>query len=263
MKYNKWTIVEKLKDGKCIAKCDCGTVKEQWSYNITSGKSTQCIHCQGRSYRGRGIHGDIGGIKHPLYNVWSGIKRRCYNPKQKSYKYYGAKGVTMCEEWLNDYRKFYDWMMANGYEKGMVVSRNEDKGNYEPSNCKVKTHSENSVEAEKYKFTKQEKHKLSMDRCGFTQEQFDSLLKDCLSGNYLSSEMVASYNIDRHTIIKILKRNGLKPLWRKGILVDSQVEDIRYRYSAGEKTKDLAVEYDITQESICCVVKKRGSYKDR
>ena len=230
MKYGKWEILESIGGGKCIAKCDCGTEKEQWIDNLRSGKSTQCTRCQGDSYKTRGIHYDIGGTSHPLYNVYQGIKRRCYNTKQKSYKWYGAKGVVMCDEWLNNYRLFYDWMVNNGYLDGMVISRKGDIGNYEPLNCKVITFSENSKEIKAKQYTNDEKHRLSLNKSGLSQEQFDDMIAKSTSGDYLSFEIVNEFNIDRHTIIGMLKRNGLSPLWRRGRYTNSEVSTIRERY---------------------------------
>ena len=71
-----------------------------------------------------------------IYNVWCGIKGRCYNLRQISYKHYGAKGIIMCDEWLNDFMNFYNWSMANGYKEGLSIDRIDINGNYEPSNCR-------------------------------------------------------------------------------------------------------------------------------
>ena len=72
----------------------------------------------------------------PLRRVWSAIKQRCYNPKHKFYKDYGDRGITMCSEWLNDYKAFEKWCMNSGYQRGLEVDRIDNNGNYEPNNCK-------------------------------------------------------------------------------------------------------------------------------
>lgn len=51
-----------------------------------------------------------------LYQVYCGIKTRCYNPNSRCYKNYGGKGITMCEEWLNDFHAFRSWMLEHGYD---------------------------------------------------------------------------------------------------------------------------------------------------
>lgn len=76
-----------------------------------------------------------------LYQVWLNMKERCQNPKCPSYRNYGGRGITICDEWRNDYAAFRDWAMANGYDpnapRGVcTIDRIDVDGNYEPSNCR-------------------------------------------------------------------------------------------------------------------------------
>jgi len=251
MKYGKWTILEKLKGGKCIAQCDCGTKREQWFSNIKSGKSTQCVNCQTNVKKTQGIHYDIGGTTHPLYNVWSGIKRRCYNKKQKSYKYYGAKGVQMCDEWKNNYRSFYNWMMSNGYKKGMVVSRNGDKGNYEPSNCKVKTFSENSKEID-MSSTSTLESRISQSRAlsKLKGKDYDDCILDCLSGKYKTFELENKWKVDRHTLLRMCRLQQKKPAWRKTRLNEEQIKEVLSLKDKGLSNKDIGEIFGMSHEGI-------------
>ena len=77
--------------------------------------------------------------RHPLYTVWWGIKTRCYNTNHENYKYYGGKGIYMCDEWKNNFQLFYDWMMKNGWEQGITVDRKNNDKPYEPDNCQLIT----------------------------------------------------------------------------------------------------------------------------
>lgn len=77
-----------------------------------------------------------------LYNIWCGIKKRCYNPKEPCYCYYGAKGITVCNEWLHDFNAFSKWSLQNGYSDLLTIDRIDTNGNYCPDNCRWITHAE-------------------------------------------------------------------------------------------------------------------------
>lgn len=75
-----------------------------------------------------------------LYVVWCAMKERCNNPKYKDYKYYGGRGIKVCQEW-QDFESFYKWSMTAGYDENAprgvtTIDRINNDGNYEPSNCR-------------------------------------------------------------------------------------------------------------------------------
>lgn len=91
----------------------------------------------GYSIKGKqGFQTKHGLTDHPLYNTWRNIKTRCYNSKCSDYKDYGLRGITVCDEWKNNFVEFFYWALKNGWEKGLTIERlNNDKG-YSPDNCK-------------------------------------------------------------------------------------------------------------------------------
>ena len=85
-----------------------------------------------------------GLSKDPLYSRWKTMKQRCYNPKCKSYKNYGGRGIQVCQEWKNDFLAFYNWAINNGYQKELEIDRKDNDGNYTPENCRFVTRSKNN-----------------------------------------------------------------------------------------------------------------------
>ena len=118
---------------KC--KCDCGNEKVILRGGLTSGDNVSC----GCYHKERTIiaHTKHGSSRHPLYSVWSSIIQRCTNPNADNYNRFGGKGITICEEWKNDFSAFYDWAINNGYVEGCYVRRLDFTKEYSPENCYI------------------------------------------------------------------------------------------------------------------------------
>ena len=121
-----------------LCKCDCGNeciVRKDSLLN----KNTQSCSCMQKEAI-REINKKYCFIdsrsKTRLYSEYLGIKRRCYNKNEPSYKYYCNRGIKVCEEWKNDFMSFYNWAINNGYKENLSIDRINVNGNYEPSNCR-------------------------------------------------------------------------------------------------------------------------------
>lgn len=91
----------------------------------------------GYSIKGKqGFQTKHGLKNHPLYKTWICMKTRCYNPKCKDYKDYGSRGITVCNEWKDDFVEFLYWALKHGWEKGLSIERIDFNKGYSPDNCK-------------------------------------------------------------------------------------------------------------------------------
>ena len=114
-----------------VCNCDCGNTLEVVANSLVSGRTTSCgcVYKESRQFVSR-THGMSNSRE---YKIWYGIIQRCCNPNNDSFKYYGARGIRVCERWRNSFEAFYVDM---GPSNGLTIDRINNDGNYEPGNCR-------------------------------------------------------------------------------------------------------------------------------
>lgn len=116
-----------------LCECDCGNTTIVNASDLRRGNTKSCGCLSKDNLVKRNLK---HGLKYSrLYYIHQGMKQRCLNPNNKSYKDYGAKGITVCSDWL-DFENFHRWAMANGYSDKLTIDRIDCCGNYEPGNCR-------------------------------------------------------------------------------------------------------------------------------
>ena len=137
MKFGRWTILQfngyKNHNRQWLCKCDCGTEKSVSQSLLTKGLSTSC-GCYRKEYLSKlnTTHNSSGTR---IYSIWNKMKERCYKENTKDYKNYGARGISVCNEWLNSFEAFKKWALNNGYQDNLTIERKDLNGDYNQNNC--------------------------------------------------------------------------------------------------------------------------------
>ena len=136
-KFHHLTVIEEVlprcKPAKWLCKCECGNTKQIIGASLKNGstKSCGCLHIK----RNKELFTKHGNYKSPLYAVFVAMHQRCNNKKHKSYPLYGARGITVCNQW-QDFVAFRDWSMASGYKENTSIDRIDNDKGYSPENCR-------------------------------------------------------------------------------------------------------------------------------
>lgn len=175
-RFGRLTAIEPtdLRSGNNICwkcKCDCGRIKIVSANHLMAGKIKSCGECgyllsRIKDTRFRKYSTDM---ERHVAKILNGMKFRCYNTNSAEYSRYGGRGITICDEWLNDAKTFVDWAISNGYREDLTIDRIDNNGPYSPDNCRWVSH---TVQQN----NKSSNHLITIDDITHTVSQWSRLI---------------------------------------------------------------------------------------
>lgn len=145
---------------------------------------------------------------HPAYRMYKGMMDRCYNPNVSSYKWYGAKGVTVCDEWRNNPAAFVRWAIETGYQPGLHIDKDIksdalglDNKEYSPATCQWVTAKENvGYATDRRNYGRHPNVKLS-------DEQVAEILRLYNEEGLTGTHIAKLYELNSASVYRLIKLN--------------------------------------------------------
>lgn len=117
-------------------RCFCGNEFNTSGASIRNGRTKSCGCTRNTWAKKMGkMNRTHGETRTRLYVIWKNMKSRCYDTAHKSYKYYGGRGIEVCNEWIDSYESFRNWANLNGYTDDLTIDRIDNNEHYTPNNC--------------------------------------------------------------------------------------------------------------------------------
>lgn len=160
-KFGRWTVIERChsdsaKQSGWLVVCECGNENIIRYGDLAYGKSKSC-GCAAREKLQKRVK-KHGMCKHPLYDTWNSMIQRCTNPKAMYYEYYGGRGISVCDEWLNSIEAFLEYVGPKPSATHSLDRWPNNDGDYEPGNVRWATPKEQRANQRKHKPSRKCRH---------------------------------------------------------------------------------------------------------
>lgn len=230
-KFGRLTVLSKAKNNKrdepmWYCECECGVTKEIPEHSLRGGNSRSCGCLRRKLVIERTLtHGESKSAEH---RTWTDMRSRCNNPKAPNYKYYGARGIKVCDRW----QKFENFLSDMGRRPGpeYSIDRIDNNGDYEPGNCRWATRSEqrnNTRSIRPVEFNGEIYSLADLSRLsGITKGALKSRLNNGLSGE-------EALRFSRPTRV-----------------TDDDIREIQSRLSRGDTQVEIANDFGISQNLV-------------
>jgi CENP-B-like protein len=189
-----------------------------------------------------------GLTNHDLHTRWEKIKARCFNKNATHYEDYGGRGITMCDQWKNDFMSFFNWAITNGYKKELEIDRINNNGDYEPINCRWVTRSQNLSNTRRNVYVE-----LNGERITLTEACNKLGLKFVTIASRMKK---LNLSFDEAIVYKKICTTKSRPK-----LSLNEARKIIELIALGRSERSLAKEYNVHQSTINNIKHRRFYYK--
>lgn len=174
-----------------LCKCECGKEVCVDGHLLKSGnnKSCGCLKIDkliDRSTTHNKCHSR-------LYSIFKGMKKRCLKPNSINYNNYGGKGISICQEWLNNFESFYNWAIKNGYKNNLTIDRIDSNKNYCPNNCRWVTQKQQCRNTSRNHFIEYKNKKITIAEFSETTNIPYNYCNYRFNKNMTSEEIIEEY----------------------------------------------------------------------